>query len=444
MCLNPLACSDEWVTQFATHMQHPEHITLLEARGTMQAIRHKLRTSKNFGMRHLHLGDNLGMVLAYDRGRAKSVPLLICCRKAAAYSVAGNCFFTHRWIPSEWNAADGPSRQWESSSKEFFSKRKAKEIQQAICYPKGQSQAIKEVSSPGLLAQLKKNVPPRRTKSAPSQKELRKAIQGKDEITRATKRKNLADQKLIVPRSAEQTMLEAAAVAPRTSEEYNHKLKLFQSFCSVQKLRLQKPTDVDLALTLFLNQSFIEGWSVAEGNKCLAAVMDWKPQISKHQLPRSRRSLQGWKNLDPGTTRPPMAWPLIALIALVMVEAGNLIEALAILLMFVIYARPGEVFSIRRKDLVGSSSLGMDWAVNLHSSEELEASKVDATNETLLLNNQEVPWLGSALSCLAPTPEAALIPSSYQSVQLAWTTAQHKLRLKDKAVLYQLRHSGAS
>ena len=65
-----LACSDEWVTQFATHMQHPEHVTLLEARGTMQAIRHKLRTSKNFGMRHLHLGDNLGMVLAYDRGRA--------------------------------------------------------------------------------------------------------------------------------------------------------------------------------------------------------------------------------------------------------------------------------------------------------------------------------------------------------------------------------------
>ena len=104
------ACSEGWINQFATRVRFPEHITLLEARGTLQAIRHKLRTSRHFGQKHLHLGDNLGMTLAYDRGRAKSIPLLMCCRKAASYSIAGNCQVAHRWVPSESKAADGPSK----------------------------------------------------------------------------------------------------------------------------------------------------------------------------------------------------------------------------------------------------------------------------------------------------------------------------------------------
>ena len=306
------------------------------------------------------------------------------------------------------------------------------------------SKARSGSSSTGLLAHLKKGVPPRRTKAAPSKKELRQSIQGKDEATRAGKRTALAEKEVILSRGSGQTLLEAAAVAPRTGEEYLHKLRLFQSYCRVQKLKLQKPSDIDYALTQFLNQSFLEGWSIAEGNKCLAAVMDWRPDLSKLQLPRSRRSLQGWKNLDPGATRPPVPWPLIALITLVMLETGCLMEAMAVLLMFVTYARPGEIFTIRRKDLVGSRALGLDWAVNLHPAENLEESKVGVTNETILLNSQEIPWLGPVLGCLSHLPEGPLIPSSYQNVQHAWMTAQQKLGLKDKAVLHQLRHSGAS
>ena len=138
------ACDSGWTTQFATRMRHPEHITLLEARGSLQAIRHKLRSSKNFGLKHLHLGDNLGMTLAFDRGRAKSVPLLMCCRRAAAYCVAGQCSFIHRWIPSEWNPADGPSRQWEAQRVPTCSKRQTQKLSQAICYPSKQNRHIQK------------------------------------------------------------------------------------------------------------------------------------------------------------------------------------------------------------------------------------------------------------------------------------------------------------
>ena len=293
-------------------------------------------------------------------------------------------------------------------------------------------------SSSGLLAGLKKEIPPRKIKAAPSKRELRLAVQGKDEISRATKRQQLAEQGTLSPRGPDQTLLESAAVAPRTAEEYKHKITLFQSFCKIQKFKTRKPKDVDDALTLFLNQSFIEGWSIAEANKCVAAVMDWKPQISKHQLPRSRRALQGWKNLDPGVTRPPLPWSLIALIVIQMIENKCLVEAMAVLLMFVVYARPGEVFGLRRKDLVGSHSLGRDWALNLHPSEDLQASKVDVNNETVLLNSQEVPWLGMALSCVSHIPDGPLIPSSYQAVHNAWLLAQKALRLPDPSERWSL------
>ena len=123
-------------------MTKHEHITLLEGRGTVQAIRHKMRVENSFGKKHLHLGDNLGMVLAFDRGRAKSVPLLLCCRRAAAFAIAGDSSFTHRWLPSEHNAADAASRKWEPETQEQpFSKTKAKEVISAICYPKSKSKS---------------------------------------------------------------------------------------------------------------------------------------------------------------------------------------------------------------------------------------------------------------------------------------------------------------
>eukprot|EP00959_Pyramimonas_sp_CCMP1952_P196396 4106288-Pyramimonas_sp.AAC.1 len=58
------------------------------------------------GLRHLRFGDNLGTVLALGRGRCSSFPLLLCCRREAACSVAAASRFEHRWAPSELNPAD--------------------------------------------------------------------------------------------------------------------------------------------------------------------------------------------------------------------------------------------------------------------------------------------------------------------------------------------------
>lgn len=151
-----LAKSPDWKWQFSCRMHKKEHITLLEGRATVQAIRHLARSTRHFGKRHVHLGDNLGMVLAFDRGRAKVFPLLICCRRIAAYGVAMGTQFCHRWIPSEWNAADAPSRQWESEEAQpkVSAKTRQKKID-SIIYPRTKAQ--KEGQSFLLSAVLREN-----------------------------------------------------------------------------------------------------------------------------------------------------------------------------------------------------------------------------------------------------------------------------------------------
>ncbi len=145
-----IACSEEWKFQFSSRMKMKEHITILEGRATVQSIRHKCRSSQHFNKHHLHFGDNLGMVLAFDRGRAKSIPLLLCCRRAAAFSLACGCQFHHRWVPSEWNAADGPSRRWEQEANgQKCSKRLTEKVIAELLYPttaKAQSKAVARVA----------------------------------------------------------------------------------------------------------------------------------------------------------------------------------------------------------------------------------------------------------------------------------------------------------
>lgn len=94
-------------------MQYPEHITLLEGRGIVAAIRHKLRSSSEFGRHHLHLNDNMGAVLLCSKGRSGTFGMLRISRRIAALVLAADITFHCRWIPSEVNFSDKASRKWE-------------------------------------------------------------------------------------------------------------------------------------------------------------------------------------------------------------------------------------------------------------------------------------------------------------------------------------------
>ncbi|CAK8991991.1 unnamed protein product [Durusdinium trenchii] len=95
-----------WQEVFAVHMKHPEHITLLETRGVVISLRHKFRAVQHFGKRHLHLGDNMGMILMIAKGRSSSFSMLKLCRRLCALLLCADSMLSPRWIPSELNVAD--------------------------------------------------------------------------------------------------------------------------------------------------------------------------------------------------------------------------------------------------------------------------------------------------------------------------------------------------
>ena len=153
---------EDWHECFAIHMQHSEHITLLEGRGVVAALRHKLRSCQEFGRKHLHFCDNMGMTLLLAKGRSGTYGMLRICRRVACLLIASDCSLAVRWVPSELNIADGPSRRWEHLRSDHVESRAQKEQgRQAIletCYP-GRAQeryGTKVVATGGLTKGAKK------------------------------------------------------------------------------------------------------------------------------------------------------------------------------------------------------------------------------------------------------------------------------------------------
>ena len=108
-----LMATENWTLQFAAQMRIREAITILEMRGILAGLRHKLRARDNFGKQHVLLNDNLAAVLCTSKGRSSVFPMLRGCRRLCALLVATNSALTVRWVPSEWNPADHGSRLWE-------------------------------------------------------------------------------------------------------------------------------------------------------------------------------------------------------------------------------------------------------------------------------------------------------------------------------------------
>ena len=116
------------------------------------------------------------------------------------------------------------------------------------------------------------------------------------------------------------------------------------------------------------------------------------------------------------------------------------------LTMFVTYCRPFELFKLAAKDLVMTVSMGIKWSLVINKSDILETSKMGMTDETICLDNKEMPWLGDQLHAyLAKTGTSRMFNLEYREFMDAWKLVLQQLGLpKSYAVPYQVRHSGAS
>ena len=126
-----------------------DHITIKEARALLLAVRRLSRSKHNRHKRHLVLLDNLSLCFAVAKGRAHSFDLLRVLQKISAVCLATGLVLRTRWIRSEINVADGPSRGFyepgpaPSTESSFSSKAAGVENDPKDDYPQGEEQSKK-------------------------------------------------------------------------------------------------------------------------------------------------------------------------------------------------------------------------------------------------------------------------------------------------------------
>ena len=105
-----------WEESFSQRLVFEEHITLKEGRAFLKQFRRAVVDVSQHDSRTLFLVDNMGLALSISKGRATDYCLLQICRRAAALSLASGIHPALRWIPSELNVSDEPSRRFEGPS----------------------------------------------------------------------------------------------------------------------------------------------------------------------------------------------------------------------------------------------------------------------------------------------------------------------------------------
>jgi hypothetical protein len=109
-----------WKTTLRGRFRDPEHISRLEARAALLAVRRAVKDPSCHGKRRLHLVDNLSFALGAGKGRSSRKCLNAIYRRLLGLTMASGITLKVRWIAGSRMPADGPSR--------FFGRRAIDEV----------------------------------------------------------------------------------------------------------------------------------------------------------------------------------------------------------------------------------------------------------------------------------------------------------------------------
>ena len=107
---------EDWSKGESAQWDRMEGIPTVEGRSVVWLGQHLARSQKNLGRRHLVLTDSMSVTLSLTKGRSSTRSLNRVCRQMAAIEMMSGMQFCYRWIPSELNPADFPSRAQALSS----------------------------------------------------------------------------------------------------------------------------------------------------------------------------------------------------------------------------------------------------------------------------------------------------------------------------------------
>lgn len=246
------------------------------------------------------------------------------------------------------------------------------------------------------------------------------------------------------------SLLEAAAIGPRTEVIYTAKLRSFLTFCLLQHEDWHDDAGWDALLARFMNRLFLDGFQADEGQKLIAAVGHAFPRYTKAGmgfLPRSLRCLRGWAKLAPARQRLPM--PKVIMFALVggLLHLREVLMALFMIVAFSAYLRPCEGFALLVRHLVPPAidHSSRQYGLLLNDAELGIAGKTGMMDEAVQLD--DLDYLQPIFDTILQRRNATEQLFNFSPVRL-----RDHLKVLTKVLglealepnLYALRHGGAS
>jgi hypothetical protein len=249
-------------------------------------------------------------------------------------------------------------------------------------------------------------------------------------------------------RALGRSVLELSAVRPQTTVDYLRRVRLFSAFVTENKL--VPSSELDSVIVTWFDMLFQRGCHSADGAKFMAALAHiWPALKPKAALPRAWRAITGWRKLRPTFSRAPLPFKALLGIMGAAVWQGRHEEALAFLLAFACYLRPGELLQLTVDAVVppvtgpGGSPF---WSLILGDRRGSRPAKSGEFDESVIFDWEEFEWVGTMLQALRE--RRAVGPLWSFDAPLLTTALTDAARLAHVDILspqlYSLRHGGAS
>ncbi|CAK0868150.1 unnamed protein product, partial [Prorocentrum cordatum] len=338
-----------------------------------------------------------------------------------------------RWIPSERNVADAPSRGW-TGARAVLSRTSTAGTcgagASAASAPMSRQRGRSSTSWPSVGPPAAPSGAP----GAPRRLRGKRAADGGDPVLSAVRRPRhvgaaaaaarrqvraapargaaRADRRRAraAPLVTGGAILQGASATPQTVAQCD---ALWQDIlrawaataCKAGAARVPSDEDMDGLLASWMDRERLACELSQRGAKAMAAVKFFRPQFSRAgglSLPRAAQALKGWKRLAPGRARLPLPWEVVSLIALELVAAGFWAMAAWVAITSHCYLRPSELGRATPEMIIAPTpgTHISSWAIVLRPSEEEVSSKTREFDETVVFDLAEFSFLHSVLAFL--------------------------------------------
>ena len=423
-----------------------EHITQKEGRALVLAIKRLCRSSGNRGFRHLILVDSFALCMAMCKGRASNFKLLRVMQQVSALCLAGGFTVRTRWIASERNVADGPSRgqiipgPYKTAGGQSADKAKEAEFDQSCA----SAASSLDQQAPSGSQGSKGSTQSVNEANASSGQELGEACYSEKFVQDHTGSRETGSEQQAdcfgETIGFESNREPVCGILPEVLEFLPG-----ARFGSSSKF----PDRRDDHLAEFMDSMFLEGRGVNEGEKVLAAV-EFHHCVLKGRMARSRKALRGWRKEVPPQSRIPIPMIIAYGLAMVLLSRKKFNMALKAILDFDTYMRPGESLDLRKRNIVApvkKAGPQYKWfSIVVRDFDNKKPDKVGVFDNSIPLDSKKRMWIGPILHQLAnkcPNKDDQIFDFNMDEFRKEFTAAGSLLGINNLHP-YQLRHGGAA